>query len=265
MPTVHANGIDIYYEINGSGPPLCLIMGMGCSARQWQWMVPVFAEFFTVITFDNRGAGRSGKPDMECITEMFADDTRALLDALDIPRTHLFGVSVGGMIAQRFALKYPEMVDRLVLGCTMPSFTHLPPAPEDLETLQEAQVLSLEEGVEKMMSLFLSEGFFKEEPERTVRLKEVMMLEKEEQGMEALFMQLGAARAHDTVDEVKNIDVSTLVISGTKDPIAPVENARFLAEQIPDSTLAEMNGVYHAFWIERFEEACGIIKKFLVS
>jgi pimeloyl-ACP methyl ester carboxylesterase len=265
MSTVHANGIDIYYEICGSGPPLTLIMGLGCSARQWQWMAPVLAKSFKVITFDNRGVGRSGKPDMEYSTEMFADDTRALLSALSIPRTHLFGVSVGGMIAQRFALKYPEMVDRLVLGCTMPSFSHLPPAPEDLETLQEAQVLSPEEGVEKMMSLFLSEGFFEEEPERTVRLKEVMMLEKEEQGMEALFMQLGAAREHNTLEEVGHITAPTLVISGTKDPIARVENARFLAGQIPDSTLVEITGGYHAFWVERFENACDIIKKFLVS
>jgi pimeloyl-ACP methyl ester carboxylesterase len=265
MPIVHANGIDIYYEISGSGPPLTLIMGMGCSARQWQWMAPVFASSFKVITFDNRGAGRSGKPDMEYSTEMFADDTRSLLDALDITKTHLFGVSVGGMVAQQFALKYPERVDRLVLGCTMPSFTHIPPALEDLETLQEAQILSPEEGVEKMMTLFLSEGFMKEEPERTARLKEVMMFEKEEQGMEALFMQLGAAREHNTLEEVGHITASTLVISGTKDPIARVENARFLAGQIPDSTLVEITGGYHAFWVERFENACDIIKKFLVS
>ncbi len=265
MPTIHANGIDIYYEICGSGQPLTLIMGMGCSARQWQWMVPVFAKSFKVITFDNRGVGRSGKPDMDYSTGMFADDTRALLDVLGISRTHLFGVSVGGMVAQRFALKYSGMVDRLVLGCTMSSFTHIPPAPEDLETLQEAQIVSPEEGAGKMMSLFLSEGFVNEEPEHTARLKEVMMLEKEEQGMEALFMQLGAAREHNTLEEVRDITVPTLVISGTKDPIAPVENARFLAEQIPGSTLMEITGGYHAFWVERFEEACDIIKKFLVS
>jgi 3-oxoadipate enol-lactonase len=265
MSTVHANGIDIYYEICGSGPPLTLIMGLSCSARQWQWMAPVLARSFKVITFDNRGVGRSGKPDMEYSTEMFADDTRGLLDALGIPRTHLFGVSVGGMIAQRFALKYPEMVDRLVLGCTMTSFSHLPPAPEDLETLQEAQIVSLEEGTEKMMSLFLSEGFFKEEPKQVAAFKEVMMLERKEQGVEALFMQLGAAREHNTVDEAKHIVAPTLVISGSKDPIARMENARFLAEQIPGSTLAEITGGYHAFWVERFEEACDIIKKFLVS
>ncbi len=228
MSTVHANGIDIYYEICGSGPPLTLIMGLGCSARQWQWMTPVLAKSFKVITFDNRGVGRSGKPDMEYSTEMFADDTRALLDVLDIPRTHLFGVSVGGMIAQRFALKYPEMVDRLVLGCTMPSLFHLPPAPEDSETMQMSRVVSIEEGAEKMMSLFFSEGFFKEEPKRVTALKEVIMLERKEQGDDAFMLQLGAAMKHDTVDEAKNIIAPALVISGTKDPIARWKTPDFL-------------------------------------
>ena len=265
MPTVHANGIDIYYELSGSGPPLTLVMGMGCSARQWQWMIPVLAESFKVLTFDNRGVGRSGKPDIEYSTEMFADDTSAMLSVLGSPRTHLFGVSVGGMIAQRFVLKYPDMVDRLVLGCTMPSMFHLPPAPEDSETMQMSRVVSIDEGAEKMISLFLSEGFFKEKPKRAATLKELMMLERKEQGDDAFMLQLGAAMEHNTVDEAKNITATTLVISGTKDPIARVENARFLAGQIPDSTLAEIDEGYHAFWVERFEEACDIINKFLVS
>ena len=91
------------------------------------------------------------------------------------------------------------------------------------------------------------------------------MLERKEQGDDAFMLQLGAAMEHNTVDEAKNITATTLVISGTKDPIARVENARFLAGQIPDSTLAEITGGYHAFWVERFENACDIIKKFLVS
>ena len=78
-------------------------------------------------------------------------------------------------------------------------------------------------------------------------------------------MQLGAAREHNALEEVGHITAPTLVISGTKDPIARVENAHFLAEQIPDSTLVEITGGYHAFWVERFENACDIIKKFLVA
>jgi len=264
MATVTANGIELYYDITGSGPPLTVIMGLGCSARQWQWMVPLLAGSFRVIVFDNRGAGRSGKPDMDYSTGLFADDIRALLTALQIEKSHIFGVSVGGMIAQQFALHYPGMVDRLVLGCTMPNFTHISPAPEDLETMAMSQQLPVEEGVEKMLTLFLTPQFRAVQTDRTAELKEVMMREKTEQGTDAFLQQLGAAMAHDTREEVSNIAASTLVICGDKDPMAPVANSRFLAEQIPHSRLVELNGVYHAFWVERFEEACSIITGFLL-
>jgi len=265
MATVKANDIEMYYEITGNGPPLTMIMGLGCSSRQWKWMVPILAESFRVITFDNRGVGRTSKPDMEYTTDLFADDIAALLNTLGIERTHIFGISVGGMIAQKFALNYPEMVDRLVLGCTMPNFFHLPPATEDSQRMQESQLLPPDKSVDVMMSLFLSEKFFSESPDLAAQLKEVMLTEKIEQGEDAFLLQLGAAMNHDTLEQVKHITAPTLVITGDLDPIAPAENARFLAEQIPDSTLVELPGVRHAFWVERFEESSNIIKKFLAQ
>ena len=263
MATVQANGIEIYYEITGSGPPLTLIMGLACSARQWEWMVPVLAESFQVITFDNRGVGRTSKPDMDYTTDMFAEDTCALLNTLGIVKSHIFGVSVGGMIAQKFALKYPDMVDRLILGCTMPNFYHLPPAPEHSQRLQESQLLPPDKSVEAMMTLFLSENFFTKSPDQVAKLKEIMLIEKEEQGEDAFLRQLSAAMNHNTLEQVKNIKTPTLVITGVLDPMAPIENARFLAEQIPHSSLIKIPGGYHAFWVEGFEKACDNIKKFL--
>jgi len=265
MATVKANGIDIYYEVTGDGPPLTMIMGLGCSSRQWKWMVPLLAESFRVITFDNRGVGRTSKPDMEYTTDLFADDIAALLNSLSIDRTHVFGISVGGMIAQKFALNHPEMVDRLVLGCTMPNFFHLPPATEDSECLQETQLVPPDQAVDIMLRLFLSKKFFTESIELTAQLKEVMLTEKLEQGADAFLLQLGAAMSHDTLEQVKNIKAPTLVITGDLDPMAPVENARFLAEQIPDSTLVELPGVRHAFWVEKFVESSSIIIKFLTQ
>lgn len=263
MATVNANGIEIYHQITGEGPPLTLIMGLGCSARQWQWMLPVLSTAFQVITFDNRGVGRTGKPAMEYTTDLFAEDTCALLNTLGIEKTHMFGVSVGGMIAQKFSLKFPEMVDRLVLGCTMPNFYHLPPKEEDSQRLQESQVLPLEKSLDVMTGLFLTEHFCKEHPDQAAKLKEIMLIEREEQGQDAFLQQLAAAMNHNTLDQVKNITAPTLVITGDLDPMAPVQNARFLAEKIPNSTLAEIPGVRHALWVERFEESSEIIIKFL--
>jgi pimeloyl-ACP methyl ester carboxylesterase len=202
---------------------------------------------------------------MEYTTDLFAEDTAALLDTLGIDKTHIFGISVGGMIAQKCALNYPEMVDRLVLGCTMPNFFHLPPAAEDSQRMQESQLLPPDKSVDVMMRLFLSEKFFAENPDQAAELKEVMLTEKLEQGEDAFLLQLGAAMNHDTLEQVKHITAATLVITGDLDPMAPVENARFLAEQIPDSTLIELPGIYHAFWVEKFEESSDIIKKFLAQ
>lgn len=260
---MNVHGLDMYYEIAGSGPHLTLVMGMGCSARQWQWMAPVFAQFFTVIAFDNRDAGRTGRQDITYSTEQFADDIHALLTSVGVKKTHLFGISVGGMIAQRFALKYPAMVDRLVLGCTMPGFFLLPPSPDVLAILQEAQAAPFEEGVDKMMQLFLTHTFIKENPEQAARLKEIMMIEKQEQGIEALYRQLGAAMSHDTINEVKSITAPTLIITGTADPMSPPANAHFFHEQIVGSTLVEIPGGYHAFWVEHCREACRVIADFL--
>ena len=265
MATVKANDIETYYEVIGNGPPLTMIMGLGCSSRQWKWMVPLLAESFEIITFDNRGVGRTSKPDMEYTTDLFAEDIAALLNALAIDKTHILGVSVGGMIAQKFALNHPEMVDRLILGCTMPNFYHLPPRAEDSERLQESQLLPPEKSVELMMRLFLTEHFFKENLDQAAKLKEIMLVEKEEQGEDAFLRQLGAAMGHNTLEQAKNIKFPTLVITGELDPMAPVENARFLAEQIPNSMLVELPGVRHAFWVEKFEESSDIIKKFLAQ
>ena len=263
MSTVNANGIEIYYQITGNGPPLTLIMGLGCSARQWEWMLPVLSGSFQVITFDNRGVGRTSKPAMEYTTDLFAEDTCALLNTLGIEKTHILGVSVGGMIAQKFSLKFPEMVERLVLGCTMPNFYHLPPKEEDSQRLQESQVLPLEKSLDVMIGLFLTEHFCKEHPDQAAKLKEIMLIEREEQGQEAFLLQLAAAMNHNTLEQVKNIIASTLVITGNLDPMAPVQNARFLAEKIPNNIVVEMPGVRHAFWVESFEESCDIIIKFL--
>ena len=263
MPTITANGIKINYNVKGKGPALTMIMGMSCSLRQWEWMADILSNTFQVITFDNRGAGSSDKPDIDYSTEMLAKDTFCLLEELKIKKSHIFGISFGGMIAQRFALMFPDMIDRLVLGATMPSFNRFPPSPKTLESFQSSALVAASESVQIVMGLFYNKEFFVNNPEVTARVKNIMIKEKEEQGLDILYRQLGAAMEHDTLEDVKKITAPTLVICGTEDLIAPITNSRFMAEQIPDSTLAELSGGYHAFWIERAGEASKIITDFL--
>ncbi|HNO65923.1 MAG TPA: alpha/beta hydrolase, partial [Tepidiformaceae bacterium] len=115
MPYVPTRDIITYYEEAGSGRPLVLIRGLGSDLQAWSLQVPELAKHFRVITYDNRGAGRTGAPDKPYTIAGMADDLAALLDALDIPTACILGYSMGGMIAQEFALKHPARVEKLIL------------------------------------------------------------------------------------------------------------------------------------------------------
>jgi pimeloyl-ACP methyl ester carboxylesterase len=118
MPHLRANGINIYYEEYGTGEPLVLIMGFTVSSVGWHWNLADFAKHFRVIAFDNRGVGQSDKPNVPYSMATFADDTAGVLDGLGLNTAHVFGISMGGMIAQEFALRHPQRVKTLTLGCT---------------------------------------------------------------------------------------------------------------------------------------------------
>jgi len=121
MPTVKVGDINMYYEIHGEGEPLLLTAGGGMGLAGWARQTPEFSEKYRVIVFDNRGAGRTDAPDTPYSIEMMADDTAGLLDALGIEKAHILGLSMGGMIAQEFALKYPQRVKSLILATTTAS------------------------------------------------------------------------------------------------------------------------------------------------
>ena len=104
---VNANGINIYYEKSGSGPYLILIEGLGAATYLWEKQVPEFSKHFTTVVYDNRGVGKSDKPPGPYTIKMMADDLAGLMDTLKIPKAHILGASMGGFIAQEFALSYP--------------------------------------------------------------------------------------------------------------------------------------------------------------
>ena len=120
MPYTAAPGFRMYYEEHGSGFPLLLINGLGSDHLEWLHQVPAFAARFRGIVFDNRGTGETDVPPGPYTTAEMADDAASLLRTLGIGRAHVLGVSLGGMIAQEVALRHPDLVDGLVLGCTGP-------------------------------------------------------------------------------------------------------------------------------------------------
>ena len=266
MPTVKVSDISIYYETCGEGEPLLLIMGYGGNCRWWASQIPALSQDYQAIAFDNRGAGRSDKPDVPYTIEMMAGDTVGLLGALDIDAAHIYGVSMGGMIAQEFALRYPDKVISLILGCTTPGGRNSILA--DAETLaflfdtERRKRLTPEEDARETLPYLFTQEFIDKNP----RLMEAIVASTLEYGATPLhgYQRQGEAimgfNAYDRLTEIK---APTLVIAGTADRLIPVENSRILASGIHNAELVILENVGHGFFTEAFEEANKAILDFL--
>ena len=134
---VEANGINICYEILGEGEPLILIHGFGVTKEEWIGQFIPLSKYFKVIRFDNRDSGKSDHPIAKFTYQVLADDTKALMDALDIEKAHIVGWSMGGMVAQEFAINYPEMVMKLILINT---FSHWPGDDVAIEMYKQGKI-----------------------------------------------------------------------------------------------------------------------------
>src|SRR5918997_348105 len=132
MPTANVNGQELHYLQRGEGEPLLLIQGMSGTHLSWgDEFLEALEPEFSLTYFDNRGAGKSSRVDDPFSIEDMADDAAGLLDAVGIERAHVLGISMGGMIAQQLALKHPERLRTLTLGCTYPGGPGSALIPED--------------------------------------------------------------------------------------------------------------------------------------
>jgi 3-oxoadipate enol-lactonase len=265
MSTAKVGDINIYYEIHGEGEPLVLIMGYGSPSGWWFRQVPVYSQEYRVVIFDNRGTGRSNKPDIPYTMEMMAGDVSGLLDAIGVDAAHLWGVSMGGAIAQEFALRYPERVISLILGCTSCGGTHsiLPDAEAmtPLFDFERAEQLTPEEQFREVFPLLYSQEFIDNNPDRIEEaLARMMEYITPRHGFQR---QSEAVMRFDGYDRLPGIKAPTLVIAGDADRVVPVENSRILASRIPGAELVILENMGHGFFNEAFDETNRIILDFL--
>lgn len=252
MPIAHVNDIDIYYEIHGSGPPLVLIMGLRRNAEWWYLQIPELSKHFTVIAFDNRGAGRSDKPEIEYSIRLFADDTAGLMNFLGIPKAHILGISMGGYIAQELAINHPDKVNGLILGCTSCGGSRAVSMSEErMEKFAANKGLTPEQILRKDMDLYFSDRFVREHPERIEEFVNISF--RYYQPADAFFRQLNACLNHDTADRVSKVSSPTLLMTGDDDHLVPSENSRILKELMPEADLELFPGCRHCFFMEGSE------------
>ena len=264
MPTVKVGDISVYYEVHGEGEPLVLIMGYGHNSGHWFSQIPGLSQEYGVIAFDNRGTGRSDKPDIPYTIEMMARDAAGLLEALGIDAAHIYGVSMGGMIAQEFALRYPDKVISLILGCTTPGGRNgiMPDAEAmllfDTERMKR---LTPEQGARETLPFLCNQEFIDNNPD--IAEQYIAKTVEYVTPLHGYIRQAEAITAHDTYDRLPQIKAPTLVIAGTADRLVPVENSRILASKIPNAELVILENMGHFFFMEALEEASKAILDFL--
>jgi pimeloyl-ACP methyl ester carboxylesterase len=262
MPKVKVQGINLYYEVHGAGYPLVLIRGFGSNADHWYCQTPGFSSRYNVVTFDNRGIGRSDKPDVPCTISIMADDTVGLMDAIGISKAHILGISMGGMIAQEIALRYPQRVHGLILACTHCGGDRaVRPSEEIARIFVEYIFTGSQEAAQNTPKCLFTERTLREAPEVVERYQEVSR--RFPPTSEAMIRQWEAIQGHDTWEDLSHVQAPTLVLSGTDDVLVPPENSRILAERIPNAQLRLIEGGGHQFLVEKADAFNRVVLEFL--
>jgi 3-oxoadipate enol-lactonase len=243
MPFCHVNGIDVYHELHGEGPPLLNISGSGNDlGRSPASVIPVNRAFET-LHYDQRGLGRTSKPEAEYTMADYADDAAALISSMGWSSCHVLGTSFGGMVALNLAIRHPGLVDRLVLCCTSPG-GEAPSYP-----LHELASMDPDVAFDTRMRL-LDRRWDPDADEPIPGLGKMYeriaarpSLDSEQ--LAGLGRQMAARRGHDVVGDLGSISAPTLVCAGRYDDVAPVENSELLVERIPDSQLRVFDGGHY--------------------
>lgn len=263
MGFIEANGINLYYETHGSGEPLVLIEGLGYSSWMWYKQVEELSKHFKLIIFDNRGVGQSDKPDEEYSIELFANDTVEVLLALNIEKAHFLGVSMGGFIAQEVAIRYPEIVDKLILCSTSfggPGSVPIPQETLDVMFKGGGKYNSVDE-IRDVIGIALDKRCIDENQD----VLDKIMKEKMDnpQPKYAYQKQLMAGASFNAEDRLCKIKAETLILAGKGDRVVPFENSKLLNQKIVNSKYEVIEGAGHVFLMEKPDITNKLIVEFL--
>jgi 3-oxoadipate enol-lactonase len=250
----------IAYEVRGDAkaPPVLLAMGMAFSSRAWDKLPGrLVDEGFRVITFDNRGTGRSTLGRGLFRVRDMADDAAAVLDAAGVARAHVFGVSMGGMTALELAINHGARVATLALGCTFAGWLRsTKPALSITRSVMSSSV-DRERSLERAAPVLVSDHTWHNDRPRFADWIQIA----ERAPPSTVRLQMLAVLRHDTARRLRDITVPTLVVTGDVDRLVPPENSRVLARAIRNAELVEVEGAAHCFPFERLDETTAHLKR----
>ena len=258
MPKVKTNNVETYYETHGDGTPLVFIPGVGACHKLWQPQIEPFSKHFKVIVYDVRGHGESSGYDEKYSIKLFASDLKALLDGLGVTKALICGLSMGGLIAQQFAIDYPTMANKLILAGT---FCHIP--------VWGKVIMSFAKALNRIVLTFFSmerimqrgaKVFFKKEEQAELRdffVKEVVRIPKKE-----YFKAVAATYSFDSLKRLKEIGAPTLILNAEGEKHER-QQAEIMHREIKNSRKELILDTFHASNLEKPEEFNRLVLDFL--
>ncbi len=260
MSIAELGGRRLSYVRRGAGEPLLLIQGMSGHHRMWgEPFVELLERDFDVLAYDHRGIGESDRADEQFTIADLADDAARLIAAAGWRDANVLGISMGGMVAQELALRHPELVRTLVLGCTYagPGGGTLDASGagrllQAMSTRDAALVTRVAFEVNVSPDEQAKPGAYElfRDTSLSVRVPVPVVL-----------MQAQAVYTHDAVQRLRSLSVPTLVVHGTVDHVVDVANAEHIAGLVPGATLELLDGVGHLFWWEQPQRAADLVRR----
>jgi 3-oxoadipate enol-lactonase len=253
MPKARVNGININYIVQGQGEPLVLISGYGSDQTGWMFQTRAFKRYCRVVTFDNRGIGKTDKPGGPYSIEMMADDTVGLMDYLGIEKAHILGTSMGAMIAQVIAINYPERINKLILSSTFASRDEFSGFSGEFYKLlglgkgytdDEIRKIPVRRIADILFSLAFNKALY-----RTILLP-LMKVQVRLTSATGLIGQWEAVLGHNAAEVLPKINAPTLIIVGAKDREHKTTSSEVIASLILNSKLVKIEGGSHALFFE---------------
>jgi pimeloyl-ACP methyl ester carboxylesterase len=259
-----SQGVKIGYEIKGEGEPLVLVHGLAYDRVGWGRLPELLARHFSVLLVDNRGVGESDAPEGPYAVPQMAADVAAVLDDVGIERTNLFGVSLGGYIAQEFALAYPQRIQKLVLVSTAPGGPKSHPMPAaGLEAFGKYPTMEREAGLRLMVENSLGARGVRDVPGLADEIFAYRL--EHAPSLAAWQAQAYAGATFDAHDRIGAIATPTLVIQGGADMVVDPRNADLLADLIPNARVEIVADRGHLLVWEDSERVAELVREFLQS
>lgn len=271
MAEVEVNGVNLWYEFTGEGETVVQIGGAVSAHEGYATITPGLSEHYRVLDYDHRGYGFSDRPQQRYTLDTWSDDLAALLSALDIDKAHIHGGSMGSFIAINFAARYPERVDKLLLGagavakCDQMGILQF----KIWQHLARAYGVESREVSEELLTKAFSRTYLDNNFEGDEALREMQESTARNASTEVFIDACQAMIDTDIRNQLSSVKSPTLVMVGSEDVLTPLDagpggaGARYVSENLPNARLVVFEGSGHGHYIEQPEESLHAILEFL--